>query len=77
MKKVLLAVVAVAFAFCMASCDKQCDCKTTITDNNGNKDVTNTTVDLTKLYGENTNKKCSDLNSTTELLGVKTVVKCH
>ena len=77
MKKVLLAVAAVAFVFGMASCDKKCDCKTTVTDSNGNKEVTNTTVDLEALYGSETTKKCSDLNSTTELLGVKTVVKCH
>ena len=77
MKKVfsiLAAVVVVAFM--TTSCDKNCHCKTTVTAN-GNSQVTETEINLEQIFGENTDKKCSDLNESAELMGIKTEVKCH
>lgn len=77
MKKVLATLAVVALVAGFASCDKQCDCKTTVTGPNGDKNVTENQVDLEKLYGSDTKKKCKDLNSDNELMGYRTVVKCH
>lgn len=77
MKKILVTLVVVAMGLVFVSCDKQCDCKTTVTDSNGNKVESSSSVDLEKVYGSDTKKKCKDLNSNTEVGGTKTVVKCH
>lgn len=71
MKKVLLAVAAVAFVFGMASCDKHCKCKTyaagvVVSENEITLDKDNENI-----------KRCSDLTTIADLNDeLKTGVEC-
>lgn len=71
MKKVLLAVVAVAFVFGMASCDKKCKCKTYA----AGVVVSESEVTISK---DNENvKRCSDLTTVADINDeLKTGVEC-
>lgn len=72
MKKVLVILAAAGLMFAMSSCSKDCKCKTYVNDELKNENT------ITKEELESAGfEKCKDLNSTVELLGVKTEVKCH
>ena len=57
--------------FAMSSCSKECKCKTYVDgDLKGEKTFLKEDIESAGY------EKCSDLNSSIELLGVKTEVKC-
>ena len=70
MKKLLavLAVVAVGFAF--TSCKKDCKCTTTVAGMTTETTVTKEAMDAAGI------DKCSDMNSSAEVMGIKTEVSC-
>lgn len=68
MKKVLLALAAIAVVACFSSCNKHCTCKTYVA---GVVTVTNEDVELDK----DSYKKCSDMN-TIVVEEPKTGVEC-
>lgn len=72
MKKVLVILAAAGMLFAMSSCSKECKCKTYV-DGEMKHENTVSKEDLESAGFE----KCKDLNSTVELMGVKTEVKCH
>ena len=72
MKKVLVILAAAGLLFAMSSCSKECKCKY-YSDGDLKSEKTITKEDMESLGFE----KCKDMNSTIELLGVKTEVKCH
>ena len=70
MKKVFLALAAIAIIATVSSCNKTCTCTTYV---NGNEVSTVDDIDIS----ENDHiKKCSDMNSSVELLGQTSEVKC-
>ena len=72
MKKVLVILAAAGLLFAMSSCSNECKCKRYV-DGDLKSETTITKEDMESLGFE----KCKDMNSTIELLGVKTEVKCH
>jgi len=72
MKKVLVIMAAAGLMFAMASCSSECKCKTYV-DGDLKNESTISKEDLESAGYD----KCKDLNSTVELLGVKTEVKCR
>lgn len=73
MKKIALAVAAIAMVGCLASCKKTCTCTTYAA---GIADAT-TEVDLEELQENDSSiKKCSDANTVVTVAGVKVGVEC-
>ena len=72
MKKVLIAMAALAMVSAFASCSKTCTCSTYV---NGDI-VENLTVENIDISDSDKYKKCSDMNSSVTLLGQTTEVKC-
>ena len=72
MKKLLVILAAASLLFAMSSCSKDCKCKYYV-DGDMRSEKTITKEDMESLGFE----KCKDMNSTIELLGSKTEVKCH
>ncbi len=72
MKKVLVILAAAGMLLALSSCSKECKCKY-YSDGDLKSEKTITKEDMESLGFE----KCKDMNSTVELLGVKTEVKCH
>lgn len=70
MKKLVLAVAAIAMVACMASCNKTCTCKTYVA---GVVVTTTEDVELDK----DTYKHCSDLNTVIEVAGTKNGMECE
>ena len=64
MKKVLAAIAIVAVAACFVSCKKTCTCVTTV----GGVQTSTTETQATK---------CSDMNSTSNTVGVVTKTECN
>ena len=64
MKKVLAAIAIVAVAACFVSCKKTCTCITTVNGVQTNKTETQAT-------------NCSDMNSTSNTVGVVTKTECN
>ncbi len=71
MKK-LLVILAAGLLFAMSSCSKECKCKTYV-DGDLKHEDTILKEDMEKMGFE----KCRDMNSSVELLGHKTEVKCY
>lgn len=72
MKKVLVILAAAGMLFAMSSCGNECKCKHYV---NGDlkSETTISKEDMESLGYE----KCKDMNSTIELAGNKSEVKCH
>ena len=71
MKKVVLALAAVAMVACLASCNKNCTCKTYAAG------VVVSTAEDVELDGD-TYKKCSDMNNVANIEGVgKSGLECE
>lgn len=70
MKKVVLALAAIAMVACLASCNKHCTCKTYAAG------VVVTTTEDVELDGD-TYKKCSDLNTVATIAGSKNGIECE
>lgn len=74
MKKIALAVAAVAVVACLASCSKKCNCTTYAAGSS-----TESEFDLEELqekYPDANIKKCSDLNTKVEIAGVAAGIEC-
>lgn len=73
MKKIVLAIAAIAMVGCFASCKKTCTCTTYAA---GIADVTSE-VDLADLQENDSSiKKCSDVNTVVTVAGVKVGREC-
>lgn len=70
MKKIVLAIAAVAMVACLASCNKKCTCKTYI---GGVVMSTAEDVELDK----DSYKKCSDMNTVAMINGTKNGLECY
>lgn len=70
MKKIVLAIAAVAMVASFASCNKKCTCKTYL---NGVVVSTSEDVELDK----DSYKKCSDMNSITTINNKKNGLECY
>lgn len=69
MKKIVLAIAAIAVVACFASCNKKCTCRTY-----ANGVVINTQEDVE--LDKDTYKKCSDMNSIL-IANPKTGLECE
>lgn len=66
-----MALAAIAVMAVVSSCGKSCTCTTYV---NGEETFSQSDIDIS----ENDNiKKCSDMNSSTTILGITTEIKCH
>lgn len=66
MKKVVLALAAIAMVSCMVSCNKVCKCKTYVAG----------TVVSEKEVEVEAGKKCSEMGVVAEIAGTKNGVEC-
>ena len=73
MKKVFLALAVIATVACFSSCNKTCTCKTYVAGV-----ATESEVSLDDLKKDNENiKKCSDVNTVVEVMGVQAGMVCE
>ena len=70
MKKLLAVLAVVAFCASFTSCSKDCKCTTTVNGVSKETTITKETMDASGI------DKCSDMNSSAEVLGIKTEVSC-
>jgi len=70
MKKIVLALAAIATVACFTSCNKHCTCKTYVAGV-----VTSTTEDVE--LDKDSYSKCSDMNTVVEINGTKNGIECE